>query len=80
MAPTASDQIQSVPWGLRRLLNYISLEYTSITKVPIYITGNGMPTEYYGDVFNDVDRVDYLKAYINEAMKGKHLKIIVVNV
>ncbi len=39
-----------------------------------------MPTEYNGDVFNDADRVDYLKAYINEAMKGKHLKIIVVNV
>ncbi|KAF4108764.1 hypothetical protein G5714_009837 [Onychostoma macrolepis] len=68
--PTASDQIQSVPWGLRRLLNYISSEYTSITKVPIYITGNGMPTEYNGDVFNDADRVDYLKAYINEAMKA----------
>uniref|UniRef100_A0A671Q1N0 Lactase-phlorizin hydrolase-like n=1 Tax=Sinocyclocheilus anshuiensis TaxID=1608454 RepID=A0A671Q1N0_9TELE len=68
--PTASDQIQSVPWGLRRLLNYISLEYTSFTKVPIYITGNGMPTEYSGDVFNDTERVDYLKAYINEAMKA----------
>ncbi|XP_016149008.1 lactase-phlorizin hydrolase-like [Sinocyclocheilus grahami] len=68
--PTASDQIQSIPWGLRRLLNYISLEYTSITKVPIYITGNGMPTEYNGDVFNDTERVDYLKAYINEAMKA----------
>ncbi|KAF4108762.1 hypothetical protein G5714_009835 [Onychostoma macrolepis] len=68
--PTASDQIQSVPWGLRRLLNYISLEYTSFTKVPIYITGNGMPTEYNGDVFNDTERVNYLKAYINEAMKA----------
>uniref|UniRef100_A0A9J8BYU3 Lactase n=1 Tax=Cyprinus carpio carpio TaxID=630221 RepID=A0A9J8BYU3_CYPCA len=68
--PTVSDQIQSVPWGLRRLLNYISLEYTSITKVPIYITGNGMPTEYNGDVFNDNERVDYLQAYINEAMKA----------
>ncbi|XP_073702340.1 lactase/phlorizin hydrolase-like [Garra rufa] len=71
--PTASDQIQSVPWGLRRLLNYISLEYTSITKVPIYITGNGMPTEYSGDVFNDTNRVDYLKTYINEAMKAVDL-------
>ncbi|KAL0184867.1 hypothetical protein M9458_020563, partial [Cirrhinus mrigala] len=74
--PTASDQIQSVPWGLRRLLNYISSEYTSITKVPIYITGNGMPTEYDGDVFNDVDRVDYLKTYINEAMKAVQLDAI----
>ncbi|KAI2660870.1 Lactase-phlorizin hydrolase [Labeo rohita] len=75
---TVSNQIQSVPWGLRRLLNYISLEYTSITKVPIYITGNGMPTEYNGDVFNDTDRVDYLKTYINEAMKAVHLDEISV--
>ncbi|KAA0715478.1 Lactase-phlorizin hydrolase [Triplophysa tibetana] len=67
---TSSDHIHSVPWGLRRLLNYISVEYTSITKVPIYITGNGMPTEYSGDVFDDTQRVDFLKAYINEAMKA----------
>ncbi|KAA0715477.1 Lactase-phlorizin hydrolase [Triplophysa tibetana] len=67
---TSSDHIHSVPWGLRRLLNYISVEYTSITKVPIYITGNGMPTEYSGDVFDDTHRVDFLKAYINEAMKA----------
>ncbi|XP_050974977.1 LOW QUALITY PROTEIN: lactase/phlorizin hydrolase [Labeo rohita] len=73
---TVSDQIQSVPWGLRRLLNYISSEYTSITKVPIYITGNGMPTEYNGDVFNDIDRVDYLKTYINEAMKAVQLDAV----
>ncbi|XP_077065620.1 lactase/phlorizin hydrolase-like [Siphateles boraxobius] len=75
---TASDEIQSVPWGLRRLLNYIYLEYTSITKVPIYITGNGMPTEYYGDLLNDIQRVDYLKAYINEAMKAVHLDGVVI--
>ncbi|KAI7808473.1 putative lactase-phlorizin hydrolase [Triplophysa rosa] len=67
---TSSDHIHSVPWGLRRLLNYISVEYTSIRKVPIYITGNGMPTEYSGDVFDDTQRVDFLKAYINEAMKA----------
>lgn len=70
---TSSDQIHSVPWGLRRLLNYISGEYTSITKVPIYIMGNGMPTEYSGDVFDDTQRIEFLKAYINEAMKGKYL-------
>ncbi|KAL1268800.1 hypothetical protein QQF64_034163, partial [Cirrhinus molitorella] len=34
---------------------------------------NGMPTEYNGDAFNDTDRVDYLKAYINEAMKAVNL-------
>lgn len=67
---TASSQIQSVPWGLRRLLNYIATEYTSVTKVPIYITGNGMPTEYKRDLLNDTQRIDFLQAYINEALKG----------
>ncbi|XP_030643198.1 lactase-phlorizin hydrolase-like [Chanos chanos] len=67
---TASSQIQSVPWGLRRLLNYIAAEYTSVTKVPIFITGNGMPTEYNRDVLNDTQRVEYLKGYINEALKA----------
>uniref|UniRef100_A0A8C1TKR2 Uncharacterized protein n=1 Tax=Cyprinus carpio TaxID=7962 RepID=A0A8C1TKR2_CYPCA len=44
-----------------------------IQSVPIYITGNGMPTENNGDVFSDTERVDYLKAYINEAMKTHNL-------
>ncbi|TRY92814.1 hypothetical protein DNTS_024880, partial [Danionella cerebrum] len=76
--PTASEHIVSVPWGLRRLLNYIFLEYTSVAKVPIFITGNGMPTEYNGDVINDIQRVDYLRSYINEAMKAVHLDGIAV--
>ncbi|XP_058248893.1 lactase/phlorizin hydrolase [Hemibagrus wyckioides] len=69
---TASSQIQSVPWGLRRLLNYIATEYVSVTKVPIYITGNGMPTEYDRDLLNDTQRIDFLKTYINEALKAIH--------
>ncbi|KAL6484474.1 hypothetical protein MHYP_G00065190 [Metynnis hypsauchen] len=75
---TASSQIQSVPWGLRRLLNYIATEYTSVTTVPIYITGNGMPTEYNSDVLNDTQRVSFLKSYINEAMKAIHLDSVVI--
>lgn len=66
---TVSKWIASVPWGLRRLLNYISTEYLKTTKVPVYITGNGMPTQYSGDT-NDTQRVEYLKNYINEALKG----------
>ncbi|KAF0026108.1 hypothetical protein F2P81_020845 [Scophthalmus maximus] len=66
---TASDWIYSTPWGLRRLLNYISTEYLNVTKVPIYITGNGMPTEYSGDTLNDTDRIEYMRSYINEALK-----------
>lgn len=67
---TASDWIYSTPWGLRRLLNYISTEYLNVTKVPIHITGNGMPTEYSGDTLNDISRMEYMKNYINEALKG----------
>ncbi|XP_034550002.1 lactase-phlorizin hydrolase-like [Notolabrus celidotus] len=67
---TASDWIYSAPWGLRRLLNYISGEYLNVTKLPIHITGNGMPTEYSGDTINDTHRVEYMKSYINEALKA----------
>ncbi|TSK92928.1 Lactase-phlorizin hydrolase [Bagarius yarrelli] len=75
---TGSGDIQSVPWGLRRLLNYISTEYVSVTKLPIYITGNGMPTEYNMDLLNDTQRIDFLKAYINEALKAIHFDNVVV--
>uniref|UniRef100_A0A667Z0E5 Lactase n=1 Tax=Myripristis murdjan TaxID=586833 RepID=A0A667Z0E5_9TELE len=70
---TASDWIYSAPWGLRRLLNYISAEYLNVTKVPIHITGNGMPTEYRGDTLNDRSRIQYMTSYINEALKAIHL-------
>lgn len=66
---TASDWIVSVPWGLRRLLNYINNEYLNTTKVPVYITGNGMATQNNRET-NDIQRVEYLKNYINEALKG----------
>uniref|UniRef100_A0A3Q1I872 Uncharacterized protein n=1 Tax=Anabas testudineus TaxID=64144 RepID=A0A3Q1I872_ANATE len=67
---TASAWIYSAPWGLRRLLNYISTEYLNVTKVPIYITGNGMPTMYSGDTLNDTSRIEYMRSYINEALKA----------
>ncbi|XP_066544255.1 lactase/phlorizin hydrolase [Amia ocellicauda] len=69
---TASPWIFSVPWGIRRLLNFIATEYTSITTVPIYITGNGMPTEYAEDV-NDTQRIHFLNGYINEVLKAIQL-------
>ncbi|KAK6484922.1 lactase-phlorizin hydrolase-like [Huso huso] len=67
---TASPYIYTVPWGLRRLLNFVAHEYTSVTKVPIYITGNGVPTEYGRDTINDTQRIDFLNGYINEALKA----------
>ena len=54
-----------VPWGIRRLLVWIHNEY----QLPIYVTENGVST---ADVFelNDVERVKYYTAYINEVLKG----------
>ncbi|XP_075685341.1 lactase/phlorizin hydrolase-like [Rhinoderma darwinii] len=66
---TSSPWIYVVPWGLRRLLNFVKEEYIK-GGLPIYITGNGMPTPYTGEVFNDTARVEYLAAYINEALKA----------
>ncbi|KAM6421692.1 lactase/phlorizin hydrolase [Rhynochetos jubatus] len=73
--PTASPWIHVVPWGLRRLLKFVSQEYTG-TKIPIYIAGNGMPTEYTGDLINDTLRVDYFRRYINEALKAVKLDAV----
>ncbi|NXU52243.1 LPH hydrolase, partial [Turnix velox] len=69
---TASPWIHVVPWGLRRLLKFVSQEYTG-TKIPIYIAGNGMPTGDTGDLINDTLRVDYFRQYINEALKAVKL-------
>lgn len=68
----ASSWIHVVPWGLRRLLKFVSQEYTG-AKIPIYIAGNGMPTEDAGDLINDTLRVDYFRRYINEALKGMEM-------
>eukprot|EP00076_Gallus_gallus_P002678 NP_001104816.1 lactase-phlorizin hydrolase precursor [Gallus gallus] len=72
---TASSSIHVVPWGLRRLLKFVSQEYTG-TKIPIYIAGNGMPTEAVGDLINDTLRVDYFRRYINEALKAIKLDAV----
>ncbi|XP_075465616.1 lactase/phlorizin hydrolase-like isoform X1 [Ascaphus truei] len=66
---TSSSWVTVVPWGIRRLLNFVKEEYAK-SGLPIYITGNGAPTAYDGDVFNDTARMDYLTAYINEVLKA----------
>ncbi|XP_010210648.1 PREDICTED: lactase-phlorizin hydrolase [Tinamus guttatus] len=72
---TASSSIHVVPWGLRRLLKFVSQEYTG-TKIPIYIAGNGVPTADGEDVINDTLRVDYFRLYINEALKAVKLDAV----
>ncbi|XP_060034029.1 lactase/phlorizin hydrolase [Erinaceus europaeus] len=66
---TSSPWVRVVPWGIRRLLKFISLEYTR-GKVPVFLAGNGMPTGESEDLFNDSSRVDYFNQYINEVLKA----------
>uniref|UniRef100_A0A452TGJ9 Lactase/phlorizin hydrolase n=1 Tax=Ursus maritimus TaxID=29073 RepID=A0A452TGJ9_URSMA len=66
---TSSPWIYVVPWGIRRLLRFVYLEYTK-GKVPIYLAGNGMPIGETEDLFEDSLRVDYFNKYINEVLKA----------
>ncbi|KAL9646987.1 hypothetical protein ABK040_013843 [Willaertia magna] len=67
-----SDWLYVVPWGIRKILNWIDHRYNGI---PIYITENGVdaPKESSLPVqtaLNDTFRVDYLRSYINEVSKA----------
>ncbi|XP_039198279.1 lactase-phlorizin hydrolase [Crotalus tigris] len=66
---TAASWLYVVPWGLRRLLQFVSEEYTK-TNIPIYIAANGAPIDDGADLINDTARVDYYRLYINEALKA----------
>ncbi|PIN14108.1 Beta-glucosidase, lactase phlorizinhydrolase [Handroanthus impetiginosus] len=62
----ASSWLYMVPWGVRKLLNYISLRYNN---PPIYITENGMDDEDDGmssldEMLDDKLRVSYYKGYL----------------
>ncbi|GMI78863.1 beta glucosidase 42 [Hibiscus trionum] len=62
----ASEWLFVVPWGLRKLLNYIAQTYNN---PPIYITENGMDQEEdnslpLSDILDDKLRVRYFKGYL----------------
>lgn len=62
----ASDWLYIVPWGIRRLLNYIANRYHN---PPIYITENGMDDEEsdtaaLDEMLDDKRRVGYFKGYL----------------
>ncbi|XP_038073990.1 lactase-phlorizin hydrolase-like [Patiria miniata] len=65
---SGSDWLRPVPWGLRRLLNWVSQEYGK----PIYITENGVSTADVAEL-NDTSRQTYYGAYINEVLKASVL-------
>lgn len=62
---TSPSMLPAVPWGMRRLLNWIKEEYGDI---PIYITENGHGLN--SPTLDDTQRIFYHKTYINEALKG----------
>ena len=59
------ERYKVVPWGTRKLLNWINYNY----KIPVLITENGMSDD--GRLL-DTDRIKYYRSYINEVLKGKY--------
>ncbi|AES69718.1 putative beta-glucosidase [Medicago truncatula] len=69
----ASEWLYVVPWGLRKVINYVSQKYPA----PIYVTENGMDDEENDslslhEMLDDKLRVQYFKGYVSsvaQAMK-----------
>uniref|UniRef100_A0A8C1DMX5 Cytosolic beta-glucosidase n=1 Tax=Cyprinus carpio carpio TaxID=630221 RepID=A0A8C1DMX5_CYPCA len=62
-----SEWLYSVPWGFRRLLNFIKTQYGNPM---IYITENGVSEKMMCTELCDDWRIQYYKAYINEMLKA----------
>ncbi|CAB3365157.1 Hypothetical predicted protein [Cloeon dipterum] len=64
---SAAPWLKVVPWGFRKLVNWINNEYNGVR---LLVTENG-----YADLgeINDVDRANYYTSYINELMKAINL-------
>ncbi|KAB5574897.1 hypothetical protein PHYPO_G00214400 [Pangasianodon hypophthalmus] len=63
-----SEWLYSVPWGFRRLLNFIKTQYGNPI---IYITENGVSEKMMCTELCDDWRIQYYRDYINEMLKGK---------
>ncbi|XP_077992294.1 cytosolic beta-glucosidase-like [Glandiceps talaboti] len=63
---SGSNWLKVVPWGMRRLLEWIKKQYNS---PEIIITENGYSSSNTYDL-NDLDRVAYLMSYMNEVLKA----------
>ncbi|XP_021923692.1 myrosinase 1-like [Zootermopsis nevadensis] len=63
--PTASSiWLQVIPWGFRKILNWIAKEYDN---PPVLIAENGFSDR--GDL-NDTDRISYFVNYLRELLKA----------
>jgi len=63
---SAAPWLFVVPYGIRRMVNWISREYN---QPPIYITENGY-ADFRNATVDDPRRVNYYQSYINELMKA----------
>ncbi|KAJ8002453.1 hypothetical protein DPEC_G00159080 [Dallia pectoralis] len=62
-----SEWLYSVPWGFRRLLNFVKTQYGNPR---IYVTENGVSEKIMCTELCDEWRIQYLKDYINEMLKA----------
>jgi lipopolysaccharide export LptBFGC system permease protein LptF len=67
--------LQDVPWGFRKMLNWIAKEYNN---PPVLITENGFSD--YGDL-NDTVRVDYIIVSVsNSGLLASSLRNLCVRI
>ncbi|KAF7648913.1 hypothetical protein LDENG_00150340 [Lucifuga dentata] len=62
-----SEWLYSVPWGFRRLLNFVKTQYGNPM---IYVTENGVSEKMICTDLCDEWRMQYFKEYINEMLKA----------
>jgi len=68
-----SPWLQDVPWGFRKLLNWIYKRY----QYPIYVTENGFSVKNENDrsaedIIHDTERVNYYKGYLDALAQAKN--------
>jgi len=62
---SAAGWLRVVPWGFRKLVNWIYEEY----PIPLYVTENGFADPQNATI-DDPRRVNYYQQYINQLMKA----------
>ncbi|XP_077372877.1 lactase-like protein isoform X1 [Festucalex cinctus] len=62
-----SEWLYSVPWGFRRVLNFVKTQYGNPM---IYVTENGVSEKMQCTELCDTWRIQYFKDYINEMLKA----------
>ena len=74
VSSSGSGWLRVVPWGLRKLLNFIKDNYDN---PPVFITENGMSDR--NSSMQDGHRIYYYKHYINNVLRGYGLFTLAIN-